>query len=254
MLKNVKWVSLGIAVIYIVGGVLLFMYPTEMTLMFSPIMGGGLIAVGLLNIIIYFTLDKQESFFRNDFAEGLIRILIGILIIMNKNMFNDLITPLLCLAIAVSTSLKLQDGIDARRLGVPNFWMYFSFALISLIPIALALLHVIQEEQTFFKAAGIALVYCGLSDLILGIFLSTKIHKYVKDLENPKPEEPAAEPEPAPEIPVPEAKPEDVSSPVVPEEVHAAEPEPLSVPELDQMMEEAPEPEDVIKKAEDFKD
>lgn len=251
MFKNVKWVSIGVAAIYIVGGVLLFLYPTEMSLMFSPIVGGGLIAIGVLDMIIYFTLEKRESFFRNDFAEGMIRVLIGILIIMNRNTFNQMITPLLCLAIAVSIALKLQDGIDARRLGVPNFWMYFSFALISLIPIALALLHVVQEEVTFFKMAGCFLIYCGLSDLILGIFLSTKIHKYVKELDNPKPEEPETEPEPAPEIPVPEAAPEEIPSPVVPEEVHAAEPEPVSVPELDQMMEESPEQ---TEKAEDFKD
>ncbi|MBR2794921.1 MAG: DUF308 domain-containing protein, partial [Solobacterium sp.] len=117
MLKRMKWMSLIMALLYILFGIVLLLYPGQMADMICDLFGVALVAYGIINIVTYFMIDIRESLYRNDFAAGVIKILVGVMVIYYKETFQELMPFLLGLAIITSGVYKLQDGIDAARIG-----------------------------------------------------------------------------------------------------------------------------------------
>ena len=116
MFKNVKWSAIVTAALYIASGALLFVYPQLSENLICDVIGIAVIVWGLIHITSYFMMDLQESLFRNDFTEGVIMVLIGILVIYQKLLFQQLVPFLLSIVIIASGIMKLQDGIDAHRI------------------------------------------------------------------------------------------------------------------------------------------
>ena len=136
MLKKIKWMSLIIALIYIIFGIVLLLYPGQIADMMCDLFGIGLIIYGIINIVMYFLVDIRISLFRNDFAAGVIMILIGVMVIYYKEMFQEMMPFLLAIAIITSGVYKLQDGIDAARIGYSQGWLYIIMAVSFVVLIA----------------------------------------------------------------------------------------------------------------------
>ena len=180
MLKHIKWSGLFLSVVYIVAGVCFFVYPELSHTYMCEAIGGACAAAGLIHIISYFVMNIRRALFENDFVEGSVMILAGILIAWQKNAFLQLIPSILAVAIVVSGISKIQDGIDSARLGFPRRWMELILALISIGVGAVVLVNVIRDEDLMFKIIAGGLIYSGLTDMYSSIALSTKIHAFYK--------------------------------------------------------------------------
>lgn len=177
----------------------MLLYPGKIGAMFCDLFGIALIIYGIINIVMYFMIDIKESLYRNDFASGIIKILLGIMVIYHKEMFRELIPFLLAIAIISSGFSKLQDGVDAARIGYPSGWQFVLLATISVIAGLVVLLAVIKDPELLLQVAGGALLYSGLTDMYTTLYLSGKIKKFLDAREKPqKPKEPREE-EPVPE-------------------------------------------------------
>ena len=210
MFKNVKWSAIITAALYIASGVLLFVYPQLSENLICDVIGIAVIVWGLIHITSYFMMDLQESLFRNDFTEGVIMVLIGILVIYQKLLFQQLVPFLLSIVIIASGIMKLQDGIDAHRIGFPNGWIYLVLASISIVFGLVIMFELIPAGQLIFKVLGAGLFYSGVTDLFSALYLSAQIKKYREKNDEVEPLNP--EPETAPELPEPsfEAQPESI--------------------------------------------
>ena len=132
--KNIKWSSLFIALLYAAAGVYLFMYPQTDTETICEVLGIGC-------IIFYFLMDVRAALFRNDFVEGIILILLGGVVIYQMKSVKPLVPFILAIVIAGSGVKKLQDGIDVGRIGYPHTWTYLIMAVISIALGALVMLQ-----------------------------------------------------------------------------------------------------------------
>ena len=183
MLKRMKWMSLIMALLYILFGIVLLLYPGQMADMICDLFGVALVAYGIINIVTYFMIDIRESLYRNDFAAGVIKILVGVMVIYYKETFQELMPFLLGLAIITSGVYKLQDGIDAARIGYSQGWLYILMAAVSIILGFVIMFNIVQAKDVMLQAAGAALVYCGVTDLYSTLYLSGKIDKFMRDIE-----------------------------------------------------------------------
>ena len=196
MFKDIKWYSLLMAALYIVAGVLLIVYPQLSEELICDVIGIGLIVAGVIRISVYLMMDLEESLFRNDFTEGVILILVGILVIYQQVVFQQLIPFLLSIVVIASGIMKVQDGIDAHRIGFPKVWIYLVLAAISIIFGLVIMFNLIPAGSLVYQVLGAGLAYSGVTDLFSSIYLSAKIRKFKKDKESP----PEPESEPLPEI------------------------------------------------------
>ena len=128
-------------------------------------------------MIRYFTYDARDSFYRNDFLFGLIGIAIGALIFLRKDIFASLIPFILGIAILISGFVKLQDAIDASRLGYKNSIIYIILAVINIIAGVVVILNPFTTAVMLFMIIGISLIFSGISDIISTVYLSRKIKK-----------------------------------------------------------------------------
>ena len=184
MLKKIKWMSLLMSLVYIGFGIVLLLYPGQIAEMICDLFGVGLIIYGIINIVVYFMIDITESLYRNDFAAGVIKIMIGIMVIYRKEIFQELIPFLLAVAIIASGVYKLQDGIDAARIGYSQGWLYIIMAAISIVLGLVILFNLVTARDMMLQAAGASLVYCGVTDLYSTLYLSGKIRRFMEDIEN----------------------------------------------------------------------
>ena len=186
MLKNIKWTAVLISVVYIVAGVLLVMYPSASADVICNIIGYALVLSGIVNIATYFMLDLKDSLFRNDFVIGIVLSLLGVLVIVEKDAFQTLIPFVLAIIIVASGFAKLQNAIDMMRLKVNKSWIQFVLALISIVFGLVIMFGKINGNDVLFTVIGVGLIYSGATDLYSTIYLSAKVKKYFKALEEAK--------------------------------------------------------------------
>lgn len=198
MNDKVKWSSIASAAVYVAAGIALLLYPGQINTMFCDLFGIALIIYGIINIVVYFLIDIRESLFRNDFSGGIIKILLGVMVIYHKAVFQEIIPFLLAIAIVSSGFSKLQDGVDASRIGCKNGWQFVALALVSIVGGGILMFNVIADRNLLLQVAGAFLLYSGLTDLYATLSLSGKIKKFLQTgtaAVQPKPK-----PEPKPEI------------------------------------------------------
>ncbi len=185
-LKDLKYNSIISSVLMIVLGLILTFFPGVSLNTLALIVGLVAICAGLFSIIRYFTYDLKESFYRNDFLFGIIILTIGILILFKREAFISIIPFILGVVIIFSGFSKLQDGIDAKRIGYPNHALYLTLALIDVIIGILILFDPFTFAGIMFVVIGIGLVFSGISDLYVTFYLAGRFKEFLAQKELPK--------------------------------------------------------------------
>ncbi len=183
MLKNFKWSSMLLSIVYSIGGLIMFMRPGDVADFICYIIGIALILYGLIDVMTYFLIELKESLFRNEFSHGIILILLGILVIWQRSMFQQIIPFILGIMLIGSGFSKVQDGIDAGRIGSKHRWVYIVFGLVSVVLGIIVMLNRLATQDLLFRMIGASLIYSGLTDLYFSLYLSGKIRKWNKENE-----------------------------------------------------------------------
>lgn len=193
-LKSFKWQQIFLSVVMLLAGGLLITAEGDIASIAIQMTWIGLIAFGCLMIIRYFFLDIRKTLYRNDFIVGLIVILCGALVMVNKDYFMTLVPMILGFVIVISGVSKVQDAIDSFRMGYPKFSFYILLSLASLI-IGLYVvfnpkdLAILSKIIPLYKLIGGGLIYSGVVDFISSLYLSKLFNEYLEDLEAEEREE-----------------------------------------------------------------
>lgn len=188
-MKKIKWSSIIIAICYIVAGILFFLDENLTREIVCSWIGYSLLVIGVLSLISYFLHPKNVSFLKNEFRDGLIVITLGIMTLIRKDLFIELVYFVLAIIIVISGYKKLQDCVDAWRLGFKNFILYLVLASISIVIGLIVMLDPTIAIKPLHRLIGGGLLYSGVSDLISTIFISSKMYSYIKNIEDSKVEE-----------------------------------------------------------------
>lgn len=182
-MKSIKWSSIIIAIGYILSGILFFANPSITRDLICTWIGFGLLVAGVITIVVYFLRSKQESFLRNEFMNGLLLISVGLLALIRRPVFIEIVYLVLAIVIMLSGFKKLQDCVDAYRLGLKYGTLYLALSAISIVIGFFIILDPTIEIKTLHVLIAIGLLYSGLSDLVSTIFLSSKMKNYVDTLK-----------------------------------------------------------------------
>lgn len=186
-MKNVKWSAIVVAACYIGAGCLFFVEPSLTRELICKWIGYCSIAFGIVDIISYFIRPKHESYMENAFRDGLILITLGILVLIKKTLFIELVYLILAIVIMISGYNKIQDCVVSWRLGIKNGLVYLVLASISVILGLFILSGNITDVKTLHSLIAAGLFYSGITDLISTLFLSKQMNDYINSL--PKQEE-----------------------------------------------------------------
>lgn len=205
-MKNIKWSSIFTSLLYIAAGIYLFLFPGTTIRTIGEVLCFASIALGVLRIILYLVRDIRKVLFRNDFVEGFVFIVFGGVLLYNMSEIEQLIPFILVSLILLSGISKIQDGLDASRIGFHHTGVYFFLAIVSLGIGATAIYLLIAEQKMLPMLNSIGLIYSGATDLFSAVYLSTKIRRFFREqapASDPKRQE-TVQPLPAVALPAPE--------------------------------------------------
>lgn len=179
--KEAKWKSVMYAILYVLMGVILILFPetTASTLCYA--VGGTAIVIGVIVAGMYLFRDASQNTYRNDFVSGLIFISIGILIFYKVELFIALVPFILGIAVIVSGFIKLQDCIDVRRMGYGNGLFLLLLAIVNVILGIILIINPFATVIILFIVMGVGLIFSGVSDLVTTLYLFQKTNKYKED-------------------------------------------------------------------------
>ena len=210
--KSIKKGMFVISAVLVVVGYFLVINGQDSVDFVLTILAFGLMASGLIGVVRYFFLKVDERYKRNDFVIGLIFLVLGIVLYFTKEQLRGFSLIAFALIIVISGILKIQDGIDSKRIGVHNFGIYITLLIVSLAVGALIIMKPFSDKAAYL-ITGAGLVFCGVTDIISNIYLAGIKARYERRLR--KAEKTSKVTEKIKEEPKVEEKDDEVEQPLV---------------------------------------
>lgn len=179
MLKKLKWNSIICAVLFIILGCILIAYPKTAAQTLCRMIGIILMIGGGVTIITYFFRPIDSAFYRNDFVIGMVEMMLGLIAVAKTKDIVSLIPVIFGIIVVISGLIKLQTAIDLHSLGASNQLPVIIMALINLL-FGFLLIWAPFSPSLLMTYIGFCLLYSGITDFILAVWLSTKYREFNK--------------------------------------------------------------------------
>lgn len=180
--KEMKWDALLTGILYILLGLAALIVPETMQKVLGYLLGVVLIVAGAVSMISYLLRDAHQSYYHNDFLHGLIGIVAGILVLNKIEFIIAAIPFMLGVLVLISGCGKLQSVIDMKRMEYGNWIVMLIFALVNVALGILLMCNPFQWGVLLFRILGLGLVFSGVTDCAVTVYLAAKIKRYVQEM------------------------------------------------------------------------
>lgn len=160
MQKNFKTTMLVLAILYVIIGVVLIVWPTTARNIICYSLGGLLVLFGVYRIMAYFIVDLplQMQF---GVAIGIACILAGLLLLFKTDAIVALFGVVIGVILIVDSIFRIQSALDIRRIGGGHWAPVFICALTMLAIGILLIFNPFKVVETATIVGGVALVVEG---------------------------------------------------------------------------------------------
>lgn len=176
-LKSMKVSFLLAAVLYIVLGLVLLLWPGTTAAVICYAFGGILVAYGALTILSFF-FSRAEGFVFDLFL-GIAALALGIFLLVRPQVIISILPIVLGLFILVDGLLNLKRALDLRRLYYQRWGVSLALSIVSLVLGLVILFHPYLAAEALVMVIGGVFIYEGLSDLWT-IFMVGRVTKELR--------------------------------------------------------------------------
>ena len=180
LLRSRRTSSIIVALLSIVLGVVLIMYPANAANIFVLVCGYALIALGVYYAVVYFARKSKVAMLQTELLLGIILLLIGIWMVSKPSSVIALLQYVVGALIVIHGIIDLQAAINIKRAGFEKWGMGLILSLVTMALDVLIILDPFSATNVLMIVIGIVLIFDGLSDMYLIAVLS-KVFKEVKD-------------------------------------------------------------------------
>lgn len=181
-LKNFKWETILAALMYVIVGALLVIFPTAIAKSLCYTIAIIVIAIGVIKLISFLIKKEQDGFVRTGLVSGIIFILIGVFIAVKSSVIISIIPFVLGILIAVSGFTKLQNVIQLKKLGENSKGMLVMALINIVIGLCLAF-NPFRAAKWMIVLIGICVLLTGLSDLFSAVYVYRKIKAHKDEMD-----------------------------------------------------------------------
>lgn len=181
-LKNFKWETILAALMYVIVGALLVIFPTAIAKSLCYTIAIIVIAIGVIKLISFLIKKEQDGFVRTGLVSGIIFILIGVFIAVKSSVIISIIPFVLGILIAVSGFTKLQNVIQLKKLGENSKGMLVMALINIVIGLCLAF-NLFRAAKWMIVLIGICVLLTGLSDLFSAVYVYRKIKAHKDEMD-----------------------------------------------------------------------
>ena len=184
MVKKIKGIKIELIIISIVLfalGFFLVIYPELSQLIICKAVGIALCVWGVLRLITYFSMAKEEIFGSFGLVQGISLLAFGLFFVMKPEVIAMFFGTILAIVIIIDGILKLQYGIGFYHMKADKWWIEAVVAAFMVVMGVIALFNPFDSSVALMIFIGIVLMVEGVSDLISIIRISAFVKK-LKDM------------------------------------------------------------------------
>ena len=174
--------SLITAILLIALGILLICQSEATIITIAYVLGGVIIALGVLAAIKFFQNIKEHKG-ELDLVYGIISVILGIIVIKNPEAIASIMPMVLGVCIIISSSSKLQYAFELKA-NNNNLWKTTMFISIISTVCGLVLLFNPFKAITYFtKIVGVFIIIYAILDLISTYTIRRNVKLFQKSIE-----------------------------------------------------------------------
>lgn len=174
--KKIGWTSIVTSLGFAILGIIIAYNPNTTFQIISYVLGGILIAYGVIKIIEYFKMKDVNSLYSSELSFGIIAALFGIVVIVCSDMIETMIRILIGIWIVYSGVMRLGLAIRLQKFDSDNrIWVPVLFIALAML---LCGIYIIASPGAVMMTIGIIMVVYAVMDIIEEIIFM----KNVKDI------------------------------------------------------------------------
>lgn len=171
-LKRSGWTDIVIALIFILFGIMLITKPEAIVSMIAILLGGICIVIGLLRLIDFFYLKKQDNYL---LAIAIVMIVTGIIVMFCTDIILSVFRIIIAIWIIYSGIMNLQTAIVWKDFK-SRLWL---FTLILSIVMIIGGIYVLVNTGAIIQTIGVVILAYGIIDIIENVIFIKKIDNYL---------------------------------------------------------------------------
>lgn len=168
LLKSSIWSSIALAVL----GLLLIFYSELTIISISYVIGGILIAIGVIALIKYISNINKDIKNEIDIVYGIVTIILGIIVISNPKAIASIIPFVLGVLIVINSTAKIDYSFKLKK-NKNKLWVStLIVALVALVCGVLLIFNPFTGAEFITKIIGVILLIYAILDIVSTIRIS----------------------------------------------------------------------------------
>lgn len=169
------------ALCFIALGVFLLGWPDLSRIWICRLLGAALLVTGGVYVISHFVKSKGAAVvFQYDLILGVILAIVGVWLLTTPDLIITFLQYILGAILVIHGVIDLQGALNLRSGGSSHWWSACLIALITLALGAIVIWNPFASINALLMLVGIALIYDGITDLVI-LFQLTRTFKKVKE-------------------------------------------------------------------------
>lgn len=170
-IKKVIWPSLISSIFLLLLGLLLFFKSGATLIGISYLVGGVLIALGVIAIINFLRNSSKDIFVELNIVYGIVSIVAGIFLVTVPEFIGSIIPIVVGIAVIISSSFKIQQALVLKNLGSKYFAPSIIMAIMCLICGVVILFNPFTSAVVVTQIIGLFMIIYAVLDIINSFIL-----------------------------------------------------------------------------------
>ncbi len=180
ILKRIKADVVLSALLCIITGVVVMVWPAAITILLGRMIGLVLLIMGLAHALSYLA-NREEN--RIGLASGVVVFALGVLIFVRPELVAQMVSVVVGVILIMHGVGDLQLGLESRRNGDDIWWLCILLSAATILFGVFVIWKYFQVAKVATWLVGLALVFDGLGDLFV-VYRVTKAAKRVLEEED----------------------------------------------------------------------
>jgi uncharacterized membrane protein HdeD (DUF308 family) len=169
------------ALIAIALGVVLLLWPDLSSRLLCMILGATLLIAGAGYIISYFARRSRLATLQFEIILGIVLAILGLWLLLRPDIFLSLLQFVFGAVLVIHGVIDLQAAFHLQGAGYERWWLALILALLTVVLGAVIILDPFTTLNALLMLIGVALIYDGISDLLL-IFRLSRVFRAVAEV------------------------------------------------------------------------
>lgn len=170
MIQDMKHNYFITAIITVVLGIVLIIWPDELGVMLCYLVGGALIVMGVFQLIDFLRGERLGFFRKFNMLMGIVLVLLGIWICTQPRIVLSIVPVVVGILVLVHGLMDIQYTLDIKKTGNSKWWIALIAAILTFAAGLLLVLNPFTVYEITMVLVGVAMLYDGGSDLAILLF------------------------------------------------------------------------------------